>query len=34
MFWPIAQQYRHVIPLNKDQLPSNHNLFDFMGNRA
>ena len=28
MFWPMAQQYRHVIPLNKDQLPSNHNLFD------
>ena len=28
MFWPMAQQYRHVIPLNKDLLPSNHNLFD------
>ena len=28
MFWPMAQQYRHVVPLNKDQLPSNHNLFD------
>ena len=28
MLWPMAQQYRHVIPLNKDLLPSNHNLFD------
>ena len=28
MFWPMAQQYRHVIPLNRDLLPSNHNLFD------
>ena len=28
LFWPMAQQYRHVIPLNKDLLPSNHNLFD------
>ena len=28
MFWPMAQQYRHVIPLNKDSLPANHNLFD------
>lgn len=28
MFWPMAQQYRHVIPLNKDLLPANHNLFD------
>ena len=28
IFWPMAQQYRHVIPLNNDLLPSNHNLFD------
>ena len=28
MFWPMAQQYRHVIPLNNDLLPANHNLFD------
>ena len=28
MFWPMAQQYRHVIPLNTDLLPANHNLFD------
>ena len=28
MFWPMAQQYRHVIPVNKDSLPANHNLFD------
>src|SRR5258707_9761225 len=28
MFWPMAQQYRHVIPLNKAELICNHNLFD------
>ena len=28
MFWPMAQQYRHVVPLNKDLIPANHNLFD------
>ena len=28
MFWPMAQQYRHVIPLNADLLPANHNLFE------
>ena len=28
MFWPMAQQYRHVVPINKDLLPANHNLFD------
>ena len=28
MFWPMAQQYRHVIPLNSDRLPANHNLFE------
>jgi hypothetical protein len=28
MFWPMAQQYRHVIPLNDAKLICNHNLFD------
>ena len=28
VFWPMAQQYRHVVTLNNDLLPSNHNLFD------
>ena len=28
MFWPMAQQYRHVVPVNKDSLLANHNLFD------
>ena len=28
MFWPMAQQYRHAVPVNKDSLPANHNLFD------
>ena len=28
MFWPMAQQYRHVIPMNQDLLPANHNLFE------
>jgi len=28
MFWPMAQQYRHVIPLNNAKLICNHNLFD------
>ena len=28
MFWPMAQQYRHVIPINVDLLPANHNLFE------
>ena len=28
MFWPMAQQYRHVIPLNANLLPANHNLFE------
>ena len=28
MFWPMAQQYRHVVPLNSDRLPANHNLFE------
>ena len=28
ILWPMAQQYRHVVPLNKDHLPVNHNLFE------
>src|SRR5260370_1137716 len=27
-FWPMAQQYRHIIPANPQQLVCNHNLFD------
>jgi hypothetical protein len=27
-FWPMAQQYRHVIPGNPENLICNHNLFD------
>ncbi|MBI5772339.1 MAG: N-6 DNA methylase [Verrucomicrobia bacterium] len=27
-FWPMAQQYRHVIPANPEALICNHNLFD------
>jgi hypothetical protein len=27
-FWPMAQQYRHIIPANPERLPCNHNLFD------
>jgi hypothetical protein len=28
VFWPMAQQYRHIIPANPDRLICNHNLFD------
>ena len=28
MFWTKSQQYRHVVPLNKDRLPVNSNLYD------
>ena len=28
LFWPMAQQYRHLVPLNVDLLPANHNLFE------
>ena len=28
LFWPMAQQYKHVIPINERQLICNHNLFD------
>ncbi len=27
-FWPMAQQYRHIIPANPEGLICNHNLFD------
>ena len=27
-FWPMAQQYRHVVAANPEQLVCNHNLFD------
>jgi methylase of polypeptide subunit release factors len=27
-FWPMAQQYRHIIPGNPEALICNHNLFD------
>jgi hypothetical protein len=27
-FWPMAQQYRHIIPANPEAMPCNHNLFD------
>lgn len=27
-FWPMAQQYRHIIAANPEQLVCNHNLFD------
>jgi hypothetical protein len=27
-FWPMAQQYRHIIPANPDGIACNHNLFD------
>ncbi|MGH9752464.1 MAG: HsdM family class I SAM-dependent methyltransferase, partial [Blastocatellia bacterium] len=27
-FWPMAQQYRHIIPANPHSLSCNHNLFD------
>lgn len=28
MFWPMSQQYRHIVPWNQDSMPCNHNLFD------
>ena len=28
LFWPMAQQYRHLVPLNEKKLIANHNLFD------
>jgi len=29
-FWPMAQQYRHIIPANTERLVCNHNLFDLV----
>ena len=28
LFWPKAQQYRHVVPLNRDRLPCKDRLYD------
>jgi hypothetical protein len=28
VLWPMAQQYRHVVPFNNRELLANHNLFD------
>lgn len=28
MFWPKAQQYRHIAPWNENRLPGNDNLYD------
>ncbi len=28
LFWPMAQQYKHAIPVNDHKLIANHNLFD------
>ncbi len=28
LFWPMAQQYKHVVPMNSYSLICNHNLFD------
>lgn len=28
LFWPMAQQYKHAVPANSDDLICNHNLFD------
>ena len=28
MFWPMAQQYRHLVPWNEEGMPCNHRLFD------
>lgn len=28
MFWPMAQQYRHLVAWNRDKIACNHNLFD------
>lgn len=28
LFWPMAQQYRHIIPWNEEYMICNHNLFD------
>jgi hypothetical protein len=28
MFWPMSQQYRHIVAWNEDKMPCNHRLFD------
>lgn len=28
LFWPMAQQYKHAVPVNEHNLICNHNLFD------
>ena len=32
-FWPMAQQYRHIIAANPERLICNHNLFDLAADR-
>ncbi len=32
-FWPMAQQYRHIIPANLESIICNHNLFDLAAKR-
>ena len=32
IFWPMAQQYRHLAPWNNDKMPCNHRLFDVWAN--
>lgn len=34
MFWPMAQQYRHVVALNPHRLICNHNLFDIFSRQG
>ena len=30
LFWPMAQQYKHAVPINDYDLLANHNLFDII----
>jgi type I restriction-modification system DNA methylase subunit len=30
LFWPMAQQYKHAVPVNEHRLIANHNLFDII----
>lgn len=34
LFWPMAQQYKHAIPVNDSDLIANHNLFDLHIDKA
>lgn len=34
LFWPMAQQYKHAIPANDNDLIANHNLFDLHVSKA